>query len=408
MKKIKVFSLCLLVLLSVSFVSCSANSTQAVAKDLDTSVKNLVIAISSLDWPEDGVLDTLGDIQNDASTSNVVFSDTQIDTSEIYTWLESAHLKINVLLSTRGDLLLYLNEIYSGNVAFESADLLSINVYLNILKDNSNYLNSYNGMLKNQINQAITLFESQENVNLINAYLIKAVETLQVRCAKIDTSVLAMSSIKDIIKCNLVNDYYSYNEHKIEEVKEPEIDNEQNEDVDKQDSIKEEQNKQDLIGVEDESTEEPSTEDMSEANNNEQNAINFDSEAQQVDNSTNLQESNKNIEVDDLKVGIDDNLRKEKCANKTNSDTNAPINDINYDDQIMTLEEPIIGDAEEKAPVNKELSKMQNNAKIDTKNTISQSKFDNLDEIDKEFTLNENEIVENSPVTREIIKENEI
>lgn len=408
MKKIRLFSLCLLVLLSTFLVACSANSTQAMAKDLDASVKNLLIAVSSLDWPEDDAIEYLSNIQDDKLTSNVVATDTQIDTSELYTWLENAHSKINVLLSTRGDLLLYLSEIYSGNVAFESADLLSINVYLNILKDNSTYLSSYNGMLKNQINQATTLFENQENVNLINAYLIKAIETLQVRCAKVDTSVLAMSSIIDIIKCNLVNDYYNYNEHKIEEAKELEINEEENKISDEDNNEQDDQNEQNQAddAVEDE-IQQPN-DDAENEESDDQNAIKFDSETRQVDNSNNENNQEENLKQNDKAAEIEVDLDEENNINNTDDELDTAEKDVNYDDQIMTLEEPIIGDTTNKSPNINENAKMQKSAKIDTKNTISQQKWDNCEEIDKEFTLNESEFEENSSVIREIIKENAI
>lgn len=405
MKKIKLFSLCLLILLSTFLVACSTNSTQAVAKDLDTSIKNLVIAVSSLDWPEDEMLENLNNIQTDKSTSNIVATDTQIDTSEIYTWLENAHSKINVLLSIRGDLLLYLNEIYSGNVAFESADLLSINVYLNIIKDNSTYLSSYSGMLKNQINQATALLEEQENVNLINAYLIKAVETLQVRCAKIDTSVLAMSSIIDIIKCNLINDYYNNNPHKIEEIKEQET-NEENETPEENDNAKQENGDQQIApSDEDENDVNQSDDNPQSSNSDEQNAINFDGETQQVDNLSDDEKcENSSSENKEQKKEIQNISQNKKDAI---NDSNIQQN-INYDDQIMTLEEPIVGDITNKAQINDETAKMQKNEKIDAKNAISQQEYENFDEIDKEFTLTDDNIVENNQLTREIIKENAI
>lgn len=429
MKKIKILSLCILIIASSFLVACSTSDQQTMAKDLDTSVKNLVIAVSSLDWPQDGALEKFNTIQSeDSSTSNVAVTDTQMDTSEIYTWLENAHSKINVLLSKRGDLLLYLNEIYSGNTSFENDDLLSMNVYMNIIKDNSNYLTSYNGMLENQINQALTILESNENINLINAYLIKAVETLQVRCAKIDTSVLAITSIIDIIKSNLVNDYYNYNEHIIEKINEQEPEDDQKADEnnmsDGEDNVEDNesstQEQENLTNLD-------TTEDNQDQVDNEQNAINFDSEAKQVD-----QNSNENNLVDNDK--IDD--KNSKSSDETIANTNAnniekdwqdkssystnlhasgdenhhatTDNKFNHDDEIMTLEEPIIGDIQNKAPIDKKATKMQKNAKIDAKNTKSQQKINNLHDIDKEFTIEDDNIEKNNAVTREIIKENMI
>ncbi len=428
MKKTKIFSLCMLIFASSFLVACASSNQQTMAKDLDTSVKNLVIAVSSLDWPQDGALEKFGTIQSeDSATSNVAMTDTQIDTSEIYTWLENAHSKINVLLSKRGDLLLYLNEIYGGNTSFENADLLSINVYMNIIKDNSNYLTSYNGMLENQINQALTILESNENINLINAYLIKAVETLQVRCAKIDTSVLAITSIIDIIKSNLVNDYYNYNEHITEKINDQEQEDKQT--IDEKILPNDEDNTEEneaSAPEQDSQTNQDTTEDNPGSVDNEQNAINFDSETKQVDqnsNDNNLTESNPTNE-DKSPILDDENLANTNASNiekdeqekssciadshATSDENNQTLSndEFNHDDEIMTLEEPIIGDTQNKATIDKESTKMQKNAKIDTKNTKSQQKINNLHDIDKEFTVENDNIEENNAVTREIIKEN--
>lgn len=415
MKKIKIFSLSFIILFCSLIVACSSNACQTLAKDLDTSVKNLIIAVSSLDWPEDGTLDSLNTIQENATTSNSVVTDTKIDTSEIYTWLENAHSKINILLSKRGDLLLYLNEIYGGNTALEETDLQSIKVYLNIIKDNSNYLNSYNGMLKNQMNQASSLFESNENVNLINAYIIKAVETLQVRCAKIDTSVLAISSIIDIIKSNLINDYYNYNEHKIEKLNEENTNQQPKEDTS---NIMEESNK--TIPDPNQKTLEDNTEQDNSQNTDEQkNAINFDGEVQQVENPSSAQPTTHGTQpatppADDNSKDIvfkqSDNLENQNDLEKQSSEI-IKLKDeenINYDDQVQTLEEPIVENNDDKEPLNNNLPKMQKNIKKEVKNTISQYNINDLENIDKEFTYQDDENEENSPVTREIIKDNAI
>ncbi len=354
MKKIAHYFVFIYIFISAFLMSaCTTDTTTNLAKDLDTTVSNLLVAVSSLDWPDDSTLDSFNSISEspiEPTSSQVV--DTQIDTSEIYIWLETVHSKVNLLFSKRSDLLMYLNEIYGGNTSLSEEDILSLNVYMNILKDNSNYLSSYNGMLINQLNEAKEIFDSNANLNLINAYLIKAVETLQVRCAKIDTSILAMTSIIDIIKNNLVNNYYSYNEHKIEEINEPEItdtpiDNEEPSQPEQEDNP---------IAVQPE--EEIPQEEVIE----EENAINFDGEVSEVE--TNQEEPPIPVQTD-----LD------------------PIEpDNNSNNEIMTLEEPIIDD-----------EPIDNSAMTTTKD---------VKKIDKNFTENiEQNLQEDEIVTREIIKE---
>lgn len=341
MKKYRILA-SLLCLFSVVFLcACSQNSTQTFAKDLDTTVKNFMTVISTLDWPDDEDLESFDNLSSTTATQQttsnidtednqldntfVVSPDTQIDTTSVYTWLNNIHSKINILFSKRSDLLLYLNEIYGGNTDFSNENIVSLNVYMNILKDNSNYLSSYNGMLKNQINEAKQIYQQNSNVNLINAYIIKSVETLQLRCAKIDTSILAMTSIIDIIKNNLVNDYYSYNEHKIEETKDENEDN-----ISNNEDIEQEENKQDFAGEE---TQQPITEieqteendDVTEPDNaikQEENAINFDGEIQQVENA-----SDRKIIASDQSDNELDNQENNQVATDNQSKQNEEIDE---------------------------------------------------------------------------------
>ena len=330
MKKHYKILLILLILVSTTLCGCTTNNSDNLAKDLDSTVKNLMVSVSKLDWPEDGLLENFNNIKHTSNTTQTednIIVDTQIDTSEIYVWLENIHSKINILLSKRGDLLLYLNEIYSGNVSFTEDDLFSINVYMNILKDNSNYLSNYNGQLKNQINEAKEIYDGNSNTNLINAYLIKAVETLQLRCAKIDTSILSMTSIIDIVKNNLINNYFDYNKHETSTIDDNTTPTPQQKESNITDEQKIEQPKEEIVT---EPIETPQQNDdiVRQPTPNEENAINFDGEVTPVETSD---------------IPIPEETLQEK------------IDSPNYDHLIKTLEEPIIDDVEESA-INNEKS----------------------------------------------------
>lgn len=214
MKNFKILIALLILFTPLFFTGCTKLEAKALAEELDSTIKNFINSTNNLDWPTDENLESL---EKDDISSDETNIDTDIDTTEIYAWIEHLHSKINILLSKRGDLLLFVNEMYSGNTELSNENLIAIKVYMDIIKDNSNYLSKYNGMLKNQINEASRLTSEQSNVNLINAYIVKAVETLETRSAKIDTSILAMNSIIDIISKHLLNNYFNYNKYELNE-----------------------------------------------------------------------------------------------------------------------------------------------------------------------------------------------
>ncbi len=342
--------ICFMVCMSLIFTGCS-NKTVNLAKDLDATIKNFVTAVSSLDWPEDGSIETLSNLNKTYDGNSNVSAedtplDTAIDTSEIYTWLEILHSKINIMLSKRADLLLYINEIHGGNANLTEADQLSLKVYMNILKDNSNYLSSYKGMLKNQINEATNLYNNKSNINAINAYIIKAVETLQVRSAKIDTSILAMNSIIDIIGSNLINNYFNYNKHDIKNNPESDI-NKPSEPstVPNEESSEEESTNNDTPIPNNNSNEDSQINQPENNNDDAQNAIDFESNTTEVEKQEKLEptpagkvemqdSADDNTQDDDFKM--DENFTydptKQTISNNTESDnTEENINNSEED-----------------------------------------------------------------------------
>lgn len=350
MKNLKKFLFLLLIFLPLTLLSGCTTTTNNVAKDLDTTITNFTTAVSNLDWPTDTTLEELNSVltqatfnQNNASdtnsvantTSTAVLIDTGIDTSEIYTWLESVHSKINIMLSKRSDILVYINEMYSNNTNLNEEDLLAIKVYMNVIKDNANYLSSYNGMLNNQINEAKNLLNNNQNTNVINAYIIKAVETLQIRCAKIDTSILAMNSIIDIISKNLINNYFDYNQHNIEDNTQSE-DNSLENDSNTQENNTQDNNQtiQDEIDVPTEDIPaEDNQEQIEELENSEQNAINFDSQEQQVE----LQE---NDTIEEVNNQTQDNEEPDSTNEEESSEIPSTL-ELHPEDNLINEENSI-------------------------------------------------------------------
>ncbi len=136
---------------------------------------------------------------NNATLSlNVEFSTNKIEktSSEI-------DEKINKLILKRSILMIYVNEIYNGNVELSDENKTAINAYVNVIKENASFLNGNRGMVKNQLKLASNLVEKQSNGNLVNYYIIKSSEALETRASKIDSTISAIDAITKIIEDNL-------------------------------------------------------------------------------------------------------------------------------------------------------------------------------------------------------------
>lgn len=117
---------------------------------------------------------------------------------------------ISKLINKRSNLLLYINDLYKGNVKIASTNKNAVNAYMNILKDNTSYFNQHRGLVTNQIDQAKELYNSDNSSSLINAYIIRTNEAIATRIAKLESSISAMDSILDIMKGSQNSNSKSY------------------------------------------------------------------------------------------------------------------------------------------------------------------------------------------------------
>lgn len=138
-------------------------------------------------------------IESSATTEKITNTSRQIDE------------KINTLILKRAILMIYVNEIYSGNVELSNESKVAINAYVNVIKENTSFLNGNRGMVKNQLSLANDLMSSGENFELINFYFIKSGEALEIRLNKLDSSISAIDSITEIIESNLKSNSPYYN-----------------------------------------------------------------------------------------------------------------------------------------------------------------------------------------------------
>lgn len=135
----------------------------------------------------------------------VTFSTTSIETKN-----QELQELISTLINKRSTLLLYINDLYKGNISIESDHKNAINAYMNILKDNTSYFNNQKGMVSNQISQAKQAIEKDESSALANAYIIRTDEAISTRIAKLESSISAIDSILSILKNNENSSSKSY------------------------------------------------------------------------------------------------------------------------------------------------------------------------------------------------------
>lgn len=145
---------------------------------------------------------------NDAISSRVAELEESIESES-----SSIDEKINTLILRRSILMIYVNEIYNGNVELSEENKLAINAYVNVIKENTSFLRGNRGMVKNQLKLASDLNKSGENDRLIGYYMIKSKEALEVRSNKLDSAISAIDSIIDILESNLTEKSPYYNKN---------------------------------------------------------------------------------------------------------------------------------------------------------------------------------------------------
>lgn len=159
-----------------------------------------------------------------------------LSTDSIQTKNQELQDLISTLINKRSTLLLYINDLYKGNISVDSKHKNAINAYMNILKDNTSYFNNQKGMVSNQISQAKQAIEKDDSSALANAYIIRTDEAISTRIAKLESSISAIDSILSILKDNensssksyIANNYNNNTSKQISTEKETQIENHSN------------------------------------------------------------------------------------------------------------------------------------------------------------------------------------
>lgn len=148
-------------------------------------------------------------LQSTSITGNLNNFDSEIASSQIYSSLESASARIqeliNELVSVRASIMLYISDLYNGEITLSSADIKAINSYSNIIKESTAFLKSNRGTVSNHLTEATNFLNVSKNASLANSHIIRATETLNTRCAKLEAAIIATININNIIKANLNN-----------------------------------------------------------------------------------------------------------------------------------------------------------------------------------------------------------
>lgn len=157
--------------------------------------------ISKISQRKNAILSVSNNIDNfdEETTTNQIVS---FSTSSLSSKNDELQDLISTLINKRSTLLLYVNDLYKGNISVDSNHRSAINAYLNILKDNTSYFNNQKGIVSNQINQAKETFSNDSSSALVNAYIIRTNEAISTRIAKLESSIDAIDSILSILKAN--------------------------------------------------------------------------------------------------------------------------------------------------------------------------------------------------------------
>lgn len=154
--------------------------------DLETTIQNLT---------------TSNNIQNQTSVNNSNIKNVvTFATQEITNSSDAVQNIITNLITKRAKIQLLIDQLYGGKTNLSQDDVSAINAYMNIIKENTSYLNSNKGIIANQLAQAKEIYTENAYSPLVNAYIIRTNEVIETRLSKLSSSILAIDSICEIIE----------------------------------------------------------------------------------------------------------------------------------------------------------------------------------------------------------------
>ena len=178
--------------------------------------------VSKINGVQNSQIDTINNLNSRLNSTNLLENSEIVNVKYSLAAIEEqtneVMQRLASLVQRRTNILLYVNALYNSKLALSKDMTNAINAYINIIKDNTAYLNSNKGIVTNQLSQASSIKLANAYSPLINAYIIRTSEAIDTRIAKLDASIMAIDSIIQILEANTsgtiipdINDFNSNN-----------------------------------------------------------------------------------------------------------------------------------------------------------------------------------------------------
>ena len=144
---------------------------------------------------------------NSTNIANQFLSKNPVNLPSTYTSLTESSQRIvdliNNLVNLRTSLMLYISDLYNGTVELSNEDYNAIMSYINIIKEATAYLKSNNGIVTNHLNEATAYLNGDSSASVANSHIIRAIEALNTRSAKLESAIVSAYNIALIIQNSL-------------------------------------------------------------------------------------------------------------------------------------------------------------------------------------------------------------
>lgn len=160
-------------------------------------------------------LDSVGSL-NSATNETITGENNQanrlsgvVDTSLLLSSASDLNEILMLISQKRGIIMLYCTDLRAGKGTLSADSKEAITEYIAIIKETTNYLNTYSNTLTTYMNNIKTIAYTENAQELINAKLIRANEILKTRYAKLDTCIDSLDAIISILQRSIGMDYAS-------------------------------------------------------------------------------------------------------------------------------------------------------------------------------------------------------
>lgn len=162
---------------------------------------------SNLNSNQNSLLSVATEDSELAGSTEGVVSTSSVDTSLLLTSASDLNEILMLISQKRGIIMLYCTDLRAGKGALSADEKEAITEYIAIIKETTNYLNTYSSTLTTYMNNIKTIAYTENAQELINAKLIRANEILKTRYAKLDTCIDSLDAIIAILQRAIGMDY---------------------------------------------------------------------------------------------------------------------------------------------------------------------------------------------------------